>query len=243
MLTGARTWTGEASVEEVYAVIADVERYPDWHPFFERVRPTGRDPQDLARETQRLDDLWASFPANDPQLLAVLENPASISLRRFQMAFPEVAEVLATDVFGRLIAASGKSSDFNQADEAPKRPVRRSRDESDEPPKHILQPVMPSLTTDSTDPVEESSSPSSDPASSDPASSDPASSDPASSDPANSFEEVPQPTNPDKPGVEGRPGENGFVAGPMGTGIVERQTGRNRLCGGRGRDEFRFGRR
>jgi hypothetical protein len=80
-------------------------------------RDAGRDPQDIARETQRLDDLWASFPANDPQLLAVLENPASISLRRFQMAFPEVAEVLATDVFGRLIAASGKSSDFNQADE------------------------------------------------------------------------------------------------------------------------------
>ena len=42
---------------------------------------------------------------------------------------------------------------FNQAEAAPKRPVRRPRDESDEPPpKHVLQPVMPSLTTDPTDP-------------------------------------------------------------------------------------------
>jgi chemotaxis protein MotB len=41
---------------------------------------------------------------------------------------------------------------FNQAEEAPKRPSRHPRDESDEPPKHILQPVMPSLTTDPADP-------------------------------------------------------------------------------------------
>ncbi len=40
---------------------------------------------------------------------------------------------------------------FNQADEAPKRPVRRPRDESDEPPKHVLQPVLPSLTVDPDD--------------------------------------------------------------------------------------------
>ena len=42
---------------------------------------------------------------------------------------------------------------FNQAEEAPKRPVRRPRDESDEPPKHVLQPVMPSLTIDQDDPA------------------------------------------------------------------------------------------
>jgi chemotaxis protein MotB len=41
---------------------------------------------------------------------------------------------------------------FNQAEEAPKRPSRHPRDENDEPPKHVLQPVMPSLTTDPDDP-------------------------------------------------------------------------------------------
>ena len=34
MLEAERTWTVEATVDAVYAVIADVERYPDWHPFF-----------------------------------------------------------------------------------------------------------------------------------------------------------------------------------------------------------------
>ena len=43
MLKGERTWTVEASVEEVYAVIADVERYPDWHPFFATVDVEDRD--------------------------------------------------------------------------------------------------------------------------------------------------------------------------------------------------------
>ena len=43
MLEAERTWTVEASVEAVYAVIADVERYPDWHPFFGSVDVLERD--------------------------------------------------------------------------------------------------------------------------------------------------------------------------------------------------------
>lgn len=52
MLKGERTWTVEASVEEVYAVIADVERYPDWHPFFATVDVEDRDGEDRV-ETAR----------------------------------------------------------------------------------------------------------------------------------------------------------------------------------------------
>jgi ribosome-associated toxin RatA of RatAB toxin-antitoxin module len=43
MLRGERTWTVEAPPAAVYAVIADVERYPDWHPFFATVDVTERD--------------------------------------------------------------------------------------------------------------------------------------------------------------------------------------------------------
>jgi len=46
MLKGERTWTVEASVEAVYAVIAEVERYPDWHPFFATVDVEDRDGED-----------------------------------------------------------------------------------------------------------------------------------------------------------------------------------------------------
>jgi serine phosphatase RsbU (regulator of sigma subunit) len=69
-------------------------------------------------EIRRLDELWSSLPADDLKLLAVLENSGSASLRRFRELHPEVAEILATDVRGGLVAATGKTSDFNQADEA-----------------------------------------------------------------------------------------------------------------------------
>src|SRR5262245_33229203 len=41
---------------------------------------------------------------------------------------------------------------FNQDSEPPKRPFRGPRDESSDPPKFILRPVMPSVTVDPHDP-------------------------------------------------------------------------------------------
>lgn len=78
----------------------------------------GRGSDEIGLETKRLDEMWESLPADDPRIAGVLENPASASLRKFRKLHPEVAEVLATDVRGRLIAATGKSSDYDQADEA-----------------------------------------------------------------------------------------------------------------------------
>ena len=48
MLEAERTWTVDASVDAVYAVIADVERYPDWHPFFATVDVLERDDEKRA---------------------------------------------------------------------------------------------------------------------------------------------------------------------------------------------------
>lgn len=43
MLKAERTWNVEAPVDAVYAILADVERYPDWHPFFGSVDVLDRD--------------------------------------------------------------------------------------------------------------------------------------------------------------------------------------------------------
>lgn len=77
-----------------------------------------RPPEEVTREIRNLDEIWAGLPHSDPRVGAILENPASESLRRFQRSHPEVAEVMATDRSGRLIAATGKTSDLGQADEA-----------------------------------------------------------------------------------------------------------------------------
>ena len=76
-----------------------------------------RTPDDVALETRRLDEIWSSLPADDSRLSAILTNPGSASLAKFRELNPEVAEILGTDALGRLIAATGKSSDFDQADE------------------------------------------------------------------------------------------------------------------------------
>lgn len=77
----------------------------------------GRDPQEILEETRRLDEIWVSLPEEHPQLRVILENPGSASLAKYRGIHPEVAELLATDASGRLIAATGKSSDLDQSDE------------------------------------------------------------------------------------------------------------------------------
>ncbi|HSP42447.1 MAG TPA: cache domain-containing protein [Luteolibacter sp.] len=71
----------------------------------------------LARETRHIDELWPSMPDDDPQVAPVLQNPAANSLRRFMEMHPVVVEIFATDSHGRLVASSGRTSDYNQADE------------------------------------------------------------------------------------------------------------------------------
>jgi phosphoserine phosphatase RsbU/P len=74
-------------------------------------------PGDLARETWKTEELWPSLMPSDTRLHEVLSNPGAESLHRFSEVQPEVAEVLVTDERGRLIAATGKSTDFDQSDE------------------------------------------------------------------------------------------------------------------------------
>ncbi len=78
----------------------------------------GMDPGQIAAETRSLDQAWQSLAPGDPKLQALLENEGSVDLRKFQALYPELAEVLVTDFTGRLVAATGKSTDIDQADEA-----------------------------------------------------------------------------------------------------------------------------
>ncbi|MCB1130144.1 MAG: SpoIIE family protein phosphatase, partial [Verrucomicrobiae bacterium] len=77
-----------------------------------------RSDSELAAETRQLDETWKSLTLNDPKVLAVIDNTAAGSLRAYQNLHPEIAEILLTDGRGRLVAATGKSSDIEQADEA-----------------------------------------------------------------------------------------------------------------------------
>ena len=64
-----------------------------------------------------LDKAWAEMSEMSPQVDAVLNHPISDVLRLLRGKGDKFLELLVTDRYGQLVAASGKTSDFDQADE------------------------------------------------------------------------------------------------------------------------------
>lgn len=60
---------------------------------------------------------WRDLAGDDPLVLGILENPLAAKLRVFNTVNPLVVEMLVADTAGRLIAATGKTSDYDQSDE------------------------------------------------------------------------------------------------------------------------------
>jgi signal transduction histidine kinase len=69
-------------------------------------------------ERAALDANWADRDAADPPLRAVLDNPIAEVLNQIRRRDPRIVELLLTDRRGHLIAATGQTTDFYQADEA-----------------------------------------------------------------------------------------------------------------------------
>lgn len=72
----------------------------------------------IQRELEATEELWGELGPRDEPLRSLLANPAAASLREFLASNPNVAELILSDRFGRLIAATRKTSDFDQSDEA-----------------------------------------------------------------------------------------------------------------------------
>lgn len=63
------------------------------------------------------DKRWATADESDPMVREVLENEAAQSLRSWQELFVGHVEVFATDADGHVVAATAKTTDYEQADE------------------------------------------------------------------------------------------------------------------------------
>lgn len=71
-----------------------------------------------AEQIRHLDEIWESLPPTDPVMTAVLHNDASSALASYQSAHHQVAEIILADSMGRVVAATEKSTDYNQLDES-----------------------------------------------------------------------------------------------------------------------------
>ena len=68
-------------------------------------------------ELDALDGLWPTLAEDDPRIVALKMNDVGEHLQALQETFPEMAEVFVTDRYGQLVAATGVTEDFYQADE------------------------------------------------------------------------------------------------------------------------------
>jgi signal transduction histidine kinase len=68
-------------------------------------------------ELADIDLAWPTLELDDPRLKGILDNEIADALAVIQREEQQVAEILVTDRFGQLLAATGRTTDFDQSDE------------------------------------------------------------------------------------------------------------------------------
>jgi PAS domain S-box-containing protein len=81
-------------------------------------RYSGKNASTIMAELQDIDSRWAEVSEDDLVLKQCLDNPIAQRLKIYQSTKPKkYAEIIATDRYGALVAATGKTSDYYQGDE------------------------------------------------------------------------------------------------------------------------------
>ena len=73
--------------------------------------------EDFMGAIEEIESKWPALTEAEEPVRGILNNPLVGKIRTFQEAHPYAVEILITDARGRLVAASGKTSDYWQADE------------------------------------------------------------------------------------------------------------------------------
>ncbi len=76
-----------------------------------------KDLEEIRRAIPRTESQWPSLTPDAPLLRSILESEAGKFLKRYMEVNPSYREIMVTDFLGRLVAASGKTTDYYQADE------------------------------------------------------------------------------------------------------------------------------
>ncbi len=105
-------------VETVSVQLANLASVPAIQEIVRQSNGQEPDEEEFAQSIQRIEEQWPSLERAKSKFLAgILENPASLFLRDHNRVVVAFREILVTDRYGRLVAASNKVSDYFQADE------------------------------------------------------------------------------------------------------------------------------
>ncbi|RJP22233.1 MAG: sensor histidine kinase [Candidatus Abyssobacteria bacterium SURF_5] len=78
----------------------------------------GKAPEDILKEITAIDEEWKSLPKVNEQVRSYLANPVSQYFQNIlQLRSDKYTEIFLTDEQGAIVGATGKTSDFYQADE------------------------------------------------------------------------------------------------------------------------------
>ncbi len=106
-------------LERVSNQVANIGRVPE---VLDEVQSANQQPFDLAKFNLSVEEIEREWAETDPIYSKfqrqLLENSASQFLREFNNVFTAFREIMVTDQRGRVVAASNKSGDYFQADEA-----------------------------------------------------------------------------------------------------------------------------
>jgi hypothetical protein len=78
---------------------------------------SGRSVESARKEVEAIEASWPSLGEDSTQLKSILDNPAGRFLHRYTSINRSYHEIMVTDSLGRLVAASGKTTDYFQGDE------------------------------------------------------------------------------------------------------------------------------
>src|SRR5690606_2655986 len=73
---------------------------------------------DFETNAAAVERLWPGLGTDDPRLKPILKNELATELHRFRTLNPLYSEILVTDASGVVVAATNKTSDYIQSDEA-----------------------------------------------------------------------------------------------------------------------------
>jgi hypothetical protein len=105
-------------VETVSVQLANLTSVPSIQEVVRQSNAREPDEEKFAQTIQGIEEDWTSLdPTSSGFLAGILDNPASSFLRDHNRVVAAYREILVTDRYGRLVAASNKVSDYFQADE------------------------------------------------------------------------------------------------------------------------------
>jgi hypothetical protein len=106
------------SLDRVSIQVANLTTLPDIQTVVRQSNGQKFTQQELQKNVQEIEDQWRAMdPEKSRFLQNILENAASQFLRDYNGVVAAFREIMVTDVHGRLVAATNKSSDYFQADE------------------------------------------------------------------------------------------------------------------------------